>query len=52
MITMNEMLATIHIQPDMYDLEHGREYRIGKEYNVSGEKKAKHCLLQFHDRLK
>ncbi len=40
MITMNEMLATIHIQPDMYDLEHGREYRIGKEYNVSGVKTA------------
>ena len=29
---------TIHIQPDMYDFEQGREYRIGKEYRVSGEK--------------
>lgn len=30
---------TIHIQPDMYDFEQGREYRIGKEYIVSGEKR-------------
>lgn len=27
---------TIRIQPDMYDFEHDREYRIGKKYNVSG----------------
>ena len=23
---------TIHVQPDMYDFESGKEYRIGKEY--------------------
>ena len=32
---------TIHIQPDMYDFEPGREYRIGKEYSysISGQEK-------------
>jgi hypothetical protein len=28
---------TIHVQPDMYDFESGGEYRIGKEYSVSGK---------------
>ena len=26
---------TIHVQPDMYDFESGKEYRIGKEYSIS-----------------
>ena len=28
---------TIHVQPDMYDFESGKEYRIGKEYSISGK---------------
>ena len=28
---------TIHVQPDMYDFESGGEYRIGKEYSISGK---------------
>lgn len=35
MITMNEMLATIHIQPDMYDLEHGIGYSHHDKYRFS-----------------
>ena len=38
---------TIHIQPDMYDFEPGREYRIGKEYNVSGEKRSSIVYCNF-----
>ena len=38
---------TIHIQPDMYDFEHGREYRIGKEYHVSGEKRPRIAYCYF-----
>lgn len=38
---------TIHIQPDMYDFEPGREYRIGKEYNVSGEKRPSIVYCYF-----
>ena len=30
---------TIHIEPDMYDFEPGREYRIGKEYSIPGQEK-------------
>lgn len=38
---------TIHIQPDMYDFEQGRYYRIGKEYIVSGEKKPSIAYCYF-----
>ena len=38
---------TIHIQPDMYDFEQGREYRIGKEYNVPGEKRPGIAYCNF-----
>ena len=38
---------TIHIQPDMYDFEHGGVYRIGKEYHVSGEKRAGIVYCKF-----
>ena len=30
---------TIHIQPDMYVFEPGKEYRIGKEYSMSWQEK-------------
>ena len=38
---------TIHIQPDMYDFEPGREYRIGKDYNVPGEKRPNIVYCKF-----
>ena len=38
---------TIHIQPDMYDFEPGREYRIGKDYNVPGEKRSTIVYCNF-----
>ena len=38
---------TIHIHPDMYDFEQGREYRIGKEYIVSGEKRPSIVYCNF-----
>ena len=38
---------TIHIRPDMYDFEHDREYRIGKEYTVSGEKRSSIVYCNF-----
>lgn len=38
---------TIHIQPGMYDFEQGREYRIGKEYIVSGEKRPSIVYCYF-----
>ena len=38
---------TIHIQPDMYDFEQSREYRIGKEYRVSGEKRPSIVYCKF-----
>ena len=30
---------TIHVQPNMYDFELDGEYRIGKEYSISGQEK-------------
>ena len=38
---------TIHIQPGMYDFEQGREYRIGKKYNVPGEKSPSIAYCYF-----
>lgn len=38
---------TIHIQPDMYDFEQGREYRIGKEYIVPGGKRSTIVYCKF-----
>ena len=38
---------TIHIQPDMYDFEHNKVYRIGKEYHVSGEKRSNIVYCNF-----
>ena len=38
---------TIHIRPDMYDIEPGREYRIGKEYRVSGIKRSSVVYCKF-----
>ena len=38
---------TIHIQPDMYDFEQDSEYRIGKEYRVSGEKRSNIVFCNF-----
>ena len=38
---------TIHVRPDMYDFEPGREYRIGKKYNVSGEKRSSIVYCKF-----
>ena len=38
---------TIHIRPDMYDFEQGREYRIGKEYNAHGRKRPSIVYCNF-----
>ena len=38
---------TIHIQPDKYDFEQGRKYRIGKKYNVLGEKSPSIAYCYF-----
>ena len=38
---------TIHIQPDMYDFEPGKEYRIGKEYSISGQEKPQTVYSYF-----
>ena len=38
---------TIHIQPDMYDFEPGKEYRIGKEYSIVGQEKPQTVYSYF-----
>ena len=40
-------LFTIHIGPDKYDYERGKEYRIGKEFFVSGQRKGKYGYCYF-----
>ena len=38
---------TIHIRPDMYDFEPGREYRIRKEYSINDERKPQYVYGYF-----
>ena len=40
-------LFTINVEPDKYDFEHGKEYRIGKEYIVSGQRKSMYAYCYF-----
>ena len=45
----NSRLFTIHVEPDKYDFERGREYRIVKEFFKKGKKvpQSVYCYFSF-----
>ena len=40
-------LFTIHVEPDKYDFELGKEYRICKEYQMPGQHKPQQVYCTF-----
>ena len=40
-------LFTIHVEPDKYDFERGRKYRICKEYQMPGQHKPQQVYCTF-----
>ena len=40
-------LFTIHVEPDKYDFERGRKYRICKEYQMPGQHEPQQVYCTF-----